>query len=301
MDLPRSATEIRPNGSAEGGAFLPVSAQAMQEQVRAIQALMKSVMREGEHYGQVPGSRKPSLWKAGAEKLSVAFHIAPSFVIEDLSSPEHSRYRVCCVGRHQVSGIRLGEGFGSCSSMESRYKWRRASDEEFERTPKSRRRLKYGYDREKNRHYEVKQVRAEHEDIENTVLKMACKRAHVAMVLNVTAASDIFTQDLEELPEFVEERAGEPALAPIREPARKVANSEEGIKPPPSPDASSPLSAGQRRVLKAHLKHSGVAEDALTKKFGVRVSELSRSHFREACAWIRGVESSPQVPTEAQP
>jgi hypothetical protein len=30
---------------------------------------------------------------------------------------------------------------------------------------------------------------------------MACKRAMVAMILNVTAASDIFTQDIEDLPE----------------------------------------------------------------------------------------------------
>lgn len=34
----------------------------------------------------------------------------------------------------------------------------------------------------------------------NTLLKMACKRALVAAVLNTTAASDIFAQDLEDLP-----------------------------------------------------------------------------------------------------
>src|SRR5207244_3788998 len=35
-------------------------------------------------------------------------------------------------------------------------------------------------------------------DTYNTVLKMACKRALVAAVLNGTAASDIFTQDLDD-------------------------------------------------------------------------------------------------------
>lgn len=35
-------------------------------------------------------------------------------------------------------------------------------------------------------------------DTYNTVLKMAKKRAHVDAILTVTAASDIFTQDLEE-------------------------------------------------------------------------------------------------------
>ena len=78
----------------------PLSPKAMRAQVNAIQALMKAVMREGEHYGRVPGARKPSLWKPGAEKLCVAFHVEPSFVVEDLSTPEAYRYRVRCIGTH---------------------------------------------------------------------------------------------------------------------------------------------------------------------------------------------------------
>ena len=38
-------------------------------------------------------------------------------------------------------------------------------------------------------------------DTYNTVLKMACKRALVHATINATAASDIFTQDLEDLPQ----------------------------------------------------------------------------------------------------
>ncbi len=53
----------------------PMSAEQMREQVNAIQKLMEAVMKEGEHYGRIPGSRKPSLWKPGAETLCVAFHI----------------------------------------------------------------------------------------------------------------------------------------------------------------------------------------------------------------------------------
>ena len=36
-------------------------------------------------------------------------------------------------------------------------------------------------------------------DTYNTVLKMAKKRAHVDAIITVTAASDIFTQDVEDL------------------------------------------------------------------------------------------------------
>ena len=50
------------------------------------------------------------------------------------------------------------------------------------------------------------QVRTEPADAANTALKMACKRAKIAMTLNVLAASDIFTQDIEDLPPELQER-----------------------------------------------------------------------------------------------
>src|SRR5690606_12324178 len=68
---------------------------------------------------------------------------------------------------------------------------------------------KYGYDRQNGAEYEIQQVRTEPADIANTVLKMACKRAQVAMIINATACSDIFTQDLEDIPgEIVEGMVG---------------------------------------------------------------------------------------------
>jgi hypothetical protein len=58
-------------------------------------------------------------------------------------------------------------------------------------------RVKFG--RKAGGHYTVQQIRTEPADLANTALKMACKRAKIAMVLNVTAASDMFSQDLEDL------------------------------------------------------------------------------------------------------
>src|SRR5690606_22905756 len=48
-----------------------------------------------------------------------------------------------------------------------------------------------------------KQVRTNPADVANTILKMAKKRAQVDAVITATAASDIFTQDIEDLPEEV--------------------------------------------------------------------------------------------------
>lgn len=171
-----------------------LTAVDLRAHVNLVQEVMQAVMKNGTHYGVIPGTPKPSLWKPGAEVLAATFRIAVSYRTEDLSTLDVVRYRVTAIGTHQTSGIVMGEGMGECSSGEEKYKWRKAYDEEFAATPEDKKRIKYGK-------YTAKQVRTEAADLANTVLKMACKRAQVAMTLNVTAASDIFTQDIEDLPE----------------------------------------------------------------------------------------------------
>lgn len=176
--------------------------------VRAVQEVMQSVMKDGLHYGMVPGTDKPMLFKQGAEKLCLAFKIGDEYRIDDLSGADTARYRVTCVGIHQPTGTVLGQGVGECSSAEEKYRWRKAvCKEEFEATPADRRRTKYG--RKSGGFYTVEQVRTDSADVANTVLKMAAKRAKVAMTLNVTAAGDIFGQDLEDLDELLRQHLAE--------------------------------------------------------------------------------------------
>lgn len=166
---------------------------------KTVQQVMQAVMKPNVHYGAIPGAGdKPTLLKSGAEVLCMTFRIADRYEVTDLSRDGAIRYRVNCVGEHQTSGATLGSGLGECSSDEEKYRWRKAvCVEEFEATPETHRRLKFG--RKQGGHYTVQQVRTESADLANTVLKMACKRAKIAMVLNVTAASDMFSQDLEDL------------------------------------------------------------------------------------------------------
>jgi hypothetical protein len=71
-------------------------------------------------------------------------------------------------------------------------------------------------------------------DYYNTVLKMAKKRAHVDAILTATAASDIFTQDVEDMPEVIPGADGTQATqasqkkAPLKEPQKKQAKAPEG-------------------------------------------------------------------------
>ncbi|TKD30016.1 hypothetical protein [Azotobacter chroococcum] len=190
------------------------SAVEIRQRVNLVQEVMQGIMKRDTHYGTIPGTPKPTLYKPGAEVLCVTFRVAQEYRIEDLSTDTVARYRVTCVGRHQTTGIQLGEGVGECSSGEEKYKWRGSiCQEEFDTTPENMRRIKFS--KYRGNVEKKPQVRTEAADLANTVLKMACKRAMIAMTLNVTAASDIFTQDIEDLPEELRhQEPSQPATDP---------------------------------------------------------------------------------------
>lgn len=183
-----------------------MTAPEVRDRVNLIQTVMQSVMKKDTHFGTIPYTPKPTLYKAGAEVLCMTFKIAQEYRVEDLSTPGEARYRVTCIGRHQITGMALGEGMGECSSMEEKYAYRAAvCKEEFEATPENNRRVKWSKGKNGGAAYSTNQVKTNTADLANTILKMACKRAMVAMTLNVTAASDIFSQDLEDFPDELRE------------------------------------------------------------------------------------------------
>jgi hypothetical protein len=175
-----------------------LTAADVRAQVNLMQDVMQEVMKDGVHYGKIPGTNGKSLWKAGAEKLMATFRLAGKPRVEDLSADGEIHYRVF-VGLETPSGVFVGEGVGECSSREEKYSWRGSVHaKEWEATPENRRRIKYTRDGG-----ETKQVRTNPFDVGNTILKMAKKRAQVDAVITATAASDIFTQDIEDLPEEI--------------------------------------------------------------------------------------------------
>jgi hypothetical protein len=211
IEMPR-----RESAGIVAGEVHQFSAMEIRQRVNLVQEVMRSIMKSETHYGVIPGTKKPSLYKPGAEVLCVTFRVADKYEIEDLTVDGMARFRVRCIGIHQVTGVVLGEGMGECSSHEEKYKWRGAiCAEEFEVTPENLRRLKFA--KWNNKVEKKQQIRTESADQANTILKMACKRAKIAMTLNVTAASDIFTQDIEDLPEEYrhDDEPGEPVLSAL--------------------------------------------------------------------------------------
>jgi hypothetical protein len=207
--------------------------------INAIQTVTRNKMIEGVHYGVIPGTKKPTLYKAGSEMLLTMFGIGPRVRVEDLSNERRLKYRVIVAGVHLATERAIGEGVGECSSNEERYQWREAICEaEFDSTPESMRRVKWA--RKNGRHYTINQIRTNPDDLGNTVLKMAKKRAQIDMTLTALGVSDLFNQDIEDLPPELQPRedgdgstagaAGPaPAAAGIEHPALKAAKTVQEL------------------------------------------------------------------------
>lgn len=147
----------------------PVNIGAMKAQVEAVKQLQREILELDEDYGVIPGTgSKPTLLKPGAEKLINYFQLrAGDFEIfekEEDDATGHASYKVKLrIYTRGAGSYEVGFGVGACSTRERKY---RNNDPWITR---------------------------------NTALKMAKKRALVDAALTTTAASGIFTQDVEEL------------------------------------------------------------------------------------------------------
>lgn len=241
---------------------LALTAVQIRTHINLIQQVLKSVMKKDVHYGIIPGTSKPTLYKPGAEYIMVLFRLNGKPIIEDLSTADSIRYRVSIQVTHQVTKNEIGWGVGECSSDEEKYKWKKAPLEEFNATPEDRRRLKY-YAEGKP----AMQVRAQPADIANTVLKMAKKRALTDATLTCTAASDVFDQDIEDLPEGMRQSVADKAKPAMPQraadkpaqqtPPAGTAAEDESQEPPPEKRAN--LGSAREMVAKfdAPCKHCG--------------------------------------------
>jgi len=237
------------------GEGMPLTAAEIRAQVQLIQQVMEAVMVRDVHYGTIPGTQKPTLYKAGAEKILTTFRIAAyPREIEDLSTHDEIRYRVRVHGL-TTDGQLVGVGVGECSSSEDKYRWRRpVCDEEYDETPEDRRREVWK--RYQGKGQKQKQIRTTPADVANTILKMAKKRAQIDMALTATAASDVFDQDLEDLPEGLAQEAASEQRPPVQTPERKKPAEKPTIKDPGA-RASDP----QLKAIHAMLSKLGITDD----------------------------------------
>lgn len=174
---------------------------------KEMHSLIVQALEEGRDYGKVPGTQQPTLLKPGAERIGLAFGTYPRYSVIEADADHNAeikwsktkwkngrkdtiegtslgryRYVVRCELVQRNTDAVVGDGIGSASTLESKY-----------------------IDRPR--------------DMENTVLKMAQKRAFIAATLNTYALSDRFTQDMEDIAPVVE---SPPEPVPTDERARKA-------------------------------------------------------------------------------
>ncbi|MBT9143617.1 MAG: hypothetical protein DDT29_02025 [Dehalococcoidia bacterium] len=164
----------------------------------------QKLMVKDTDYGVIPGTKKPTLYKSGAELLRLWAGLIPRFDVNDQGTDLERgiyNYRLTCklfIHRGNEE-IYVGEGVGSCSSLEGKYRWRWLYENQ----------LPAGIDKESlvqkklsaksgGSYTLYRMENSDPHDLGNTILKMAKKRSFIDATLTVTGASRIFTQDLEE-------------------------------------------------------------------------------------------------------
>lgn len=201
----------------------------------AIRDAQQKAMTRDVDYGVIPGTDKPTLYKPGAEKLSVLFQLDVQLTNEKTWGPgDHLTVVSHATVFHAPTGSRLGYGEGVCSTRERKYAYRKQ-----ERTCPMcgaaavikgkaefgggwlcwRKRdgcgAKFSDGAAEIEQQEVGEIdNPDLPDLWNTVVKMAEKRARVDAVLAVTGASALFTQDLEDQAQPADEVAEQEVAAP---------------------------------------------------------------------------------------
>ena len=135
--------------------------------IAQFQAVVQKTLKEGHDFGVIPGTQKPTLLKPGAEKILMLMGLTSEYeVTESVRDYEQGFFAFTLTCRLSKNGYPITEGVGHCNTRERRYQG------------------------EKQDPY----------TLANTVLKMAKKRSLVDASLTVASLSDLFTQDLEDMP-----------------------------------------------------------------------------------------------------
>ncbi len=224
--------------------FVVTFAEA-KHRLQQLQQFISEFMKPGVDYGIVPGTDKPTLLKPGAEKLCEIYGFAKEVEIlrqtEDYALPLFA-YTVKVRLVSKIEGFTEAEGVGAANSREKKF------------------------------------LKQDPFTIQNTLLKMAKKRALVDAVLSATRSSGLFTQDIEdlELPQpIVAPKPQTTAAAPPTPvtptckpaaPPRPVGPVKTATTQPPAAKtaaAATPMTDRQRNMIHSLMRKKRFDSDAL--------------------------------------
>jgi hypothetical protein len=233
------------------------------ERMREVQ---RSLLDEGTDYGVIPGTKKKTLFKSGAEKLAEFYNFATSYEVtraigDGVTTPTIHYTVKCFVHLGSVDGPIIHAGVGTANSWETKYRYRGGSRKcpECGKEAIIKGKEEYGggwlcFMKKDGCGAKWKDGAPEIEkqevgkvenpdpyDQDNTFAKMGKKRSYVDGIIGALAISELFTQDIGdtgaedhggaphgEPPQNLDERGTAPA--PRGAPAAAT-------KPPPGPSS----------------------------------------------------------------
>lgn len=194
------------------------------------QKLVHSQFRQNHDYGIIPGTNKPTMLKPGAEKIVMLLGLTSEYeIVESTRDFEKGffQYQIKC--KLLKNGVIVTEGMGAANTKERKY------------------------------------IRQDAFSVDNTVLKMAKKRALVDAALLVGSLSDIFTQDMEDM-----DLAGE-------------ATGQERYYT----DQDGTISQAQAKRIYAIAKGEKSLIDPVMEKYGYKKSEeIKKTDYDAICAEV---------------
>src|ERR1700719_397190 len=186
------------------------------DMLKQVRQFVAKEMVDGTDFGVIPGTgTQKVMLLSGAMKVCMLYNCYPKYSVETSEiGGGHVEFRVKTELVSRATDAVVGSGLGSCSTMESKYRWR--NSDAFEVTdmaiPADAKEKKADY---RKKGFGMKKTdagwvwvrftgggtRAENEDIydqRNTVLKMAKKRSLVDASIGLGCMADLFTQDLDD-------------------------------------------------------------------------------------------------------
>lgn len=153
---------------------------SLSNQRSQLRAFIKNELQKDSDYGIIPGVKKESLYKPGAEKLANIFQLGSRIIKSEKQIDLKENFAMISITVetfHLPTGKAISQCEGICNSQEKKYKTRK----NYSTKPPTEEVTPIG-------------------DILNTLTKMAQKRAYVGAVIIATGASDFFTMDVEDMP-----------------------------------------------------------------------------------------------------
>lgn len=168
--------------------------------IQQMQNVVQKTLKKGHDFGEVPGTSKPTLLKPGGEKICMLFGLNPEYeflqTTEDYDKEFFSYNIRCTLFRN---GQPVAQGVGSCNSKEKKYRFINVDEIPDNYVGQSEQFTdKYGRTKYKINNPDIC-------SLVNTILKMAKKRAFIDAVLQVASLSEVFTQDIEDMGDFIQQ------------------------------------------------------------------------------------------------